>query len=72
MSGDKRSTCQSVSPPVRAGRLQVVESPRSIGPHAHVDGAGQRLFLLFRDELMALRQRQIASATAPAREVSRV
>lgn len=51
--------------------VRVIESPRSIDPSAHVSGAGQCLFLLFGDELRALRQRQLA-ITTPAREVSRV
>lgn len=53
--------------------MRVVETPRSIDPRAQIDGAGQCLFLLFRAELQALRQQQIAVATTtPAREVSRV
>jgi hypothetical protein len=72
MSAGKRATSLPATPPSRAGGLRVVESPRSIDPAAHIDGAGQRLFLLFRDELAAFRQRQLAAATTPAREVSRV
>ena len=73
MPGDKRKPSPSATPSLRAGRLRVVETPPgSIHPAAHVAGAGQCLFLLFRDELLALRQRQIAAATTTAREVSRV
>lgn len=72
MSVGKRKPAPRDPPPYRAGGLRVVEHPPgSIHPTAHVAGAGQCLFLLFRDELLALRQRQIA-ATTPAREVSRV
>lgn len=70
MPGDKRNATLTGSPPP-TGVVRVVESPRSIDTAAHVTGAGQCLFLLFRDELLALRQRQLAAAT-PAREVSRV
>ena len=60
-----------LAPPRPVGRaaVRVVESPRSINPSAQIHGAGQCLFLLFRDELLALRQRQTA-ATTPARETS--
>lgn len=70
MPGDKRNATLPGSPR-SLGVVRVVESPRSIDTTAHVAGAGQCLFLLFGDELRALRQRQLAAAT-PAREVSRV
>jgi len=70
MSGDKRNASPAGSPRP-PGVVRVIESPRSIDTPAHVAGAGQCLFLLFRDELLALRQRQRV-ATTPAREVSRV
>lgn len=73
MSVGKRKPSPLAPPPQRADRLRVVEHPPgSIHPAAHVAGAGQCLFLLFRDELLALRQRQVAATTTPAREVSRV
>lgn len=70
MTGDKRIPTPPGSPRP-TGVVRVVEFPCSIDSHAHVAGAGQCLFLLFRDELLALRQRQRA-ATTPAREVSHV
>jgi len=69
----KRKPSLSANPPSRGkAAVRVVETPCSIDPSAHIDGAGQRLFLLFRDELQAFRQRQLAAVTTPAREVSRV
>jgi len=69
----KRKPAPRDPPPSRAGDLRVVEHPPgSIHPTMQIAGVGQCLFLLFRDELLAMRQRQIVAATAPAREVSRV
>lgn len=71
MPGDKRQPSLSVIPlSSRQGALRVVESTRSIGPSARIAGVGQCLFLLFRDELLASRQRQ--RIATPARDVSHV
>lgn len=71
MTAGKRMASTPVTPRMRAENLRVIESPRSINADAQIDGAGQCLFLLFRDELKAFRQQQ-REATTPAREVSRV
>lgn len=69
MTVDKRKPARAASPRP-PGVVRVVESPRSIGAPAAVDGAGQCLFLLFRDELVGFRQQQ--RRATPAREVSHV
>lgn len=69
MTVDKCKPARAASPRP-TGVVRVVESPRSIAPTAHVDGAGQCLFSLFHDELLAFRQRQ--RTATPAREVSHV
>lgn len=71
MSVGKRKPSPSTLPQ-SPGRttVRVVESPCPIAPSAQISGAGQCLFLLFRDELQAFRQRQIAAVTTPARELS--
>jgi hypothetical protein len=74
MSAGKRKPSPTSPPPRSLGRaaVHVVETPCSIDATTRIDGVGQSLFLLFRDELQAFRQRQLAAATTPAREVSRV
>lgn len=70
MTVDKRKPARAATPRP-SGVVRVIESPRSIDANAHVAGAGQCLFLLFRAELQAFRQQQRTTAT-PAREVCHV
>lgn len=70
MSVGKRKSAPRVFPRA-SGQVRVVESLPLASPAAQVDGAGQCLFHLFRDELLALRQRQRATAS-PARESNHV
>lgn len=72
-AGKRKPSSMSISPrSLGRAAVRVVETPCSIDAHTRIDGVGQSLFLLFGDELRAFRQRQIASTTTPAREVSHV
>ena len=74
MTGGKRASAAADRTPSRpSAAVRVVEYPPvSATAPVQIAGAGQGLFSLFRDELVAFRRQQRASIPTPAREVSHV
>lgn len=74
MTGGKRGVAAAgrLSPRPNAAVRVVERPPVSASAPVQVAGAGQCLFSLFRDELVAFRSQQRAAVPTPAREVSHV